>query len=216
MEEFLRWKLFWSRKTKHNLQMLSRKCCFPKATSRTAWISVWGLSYGCEWEDHDDEGIRYSTYVPHLNLSLWYSYTPAMSPWNPQETNFPGTKFLHLCLPSFVNRMTPGHALPRAVCFWMLYWIALRASLEKMFELWRPSHFPCRLFSSESFHSHTEWEMAFEQRRSNDAFISETLTERWTACGGNGSLHWCTEALKQGPHTLKSNFAIKYTRSRIE
>lgn len=101
--------------------------------------------------------------------------TPALSPWNPQETNFPGTKFLRLCLPSFVGRMTPGHALPRAVCFWMLYWIALRAFLEGMFELWRPSHFPCRLFTSESFHSHTEWEMALEQRRSNDAFISQHL-----------------------------------------
>lgn len=155
--------------------MLSRKCCFPKAISRTAWISVWGLSYGCEWEDHDDECVRYSTYVPHLNLFLWYSHTPALSPWNPQKTNFPGTKFLHLCLPSFVNRMTPGHALPGAVCFWILYWIALRASLEKIFELWRPSHFPCRHFSSESFHSHTEWEMALEQRRSNDAFISQHL-----------------------------------------
>lgn len=40
MEEFLWCKLFWRRKTKHDLQMLSRKCFFPRATGRTERVSV--------------------------------------------------------------------------------------------------------------------------------------------------------------------------------
>lgn len=114
MEEFLWCKLFWRRKTKHDLQMLSRKCFFPKATGRTEHISVcedWWLclavNEGAVVKSVPGALSVFSTQTFHRDALM----TPARSPWNPpvpRELNqiFQETKFLTFCLPSYVDRIT--------------------------------------------------------------------------------------------------------------
>lgn len=117
MEEFLWCKLFWRRKTKHDLQMLSRKCFFPKAARRAEHVSVCEdclvAVRGCEREGHGDSVPGTCPRAPPRCSAVMLS--------GPQHCHLEilkiqemksivqETKFLHPCLSSYVDRKTLGY-----------------------------------------------------------------------------------------------------------
>lgn len=145
---------------------------------------------------------------------------PVLSPWNPEEIKY-SREWNSYTSVVIVHRMIYlGHADPRVLYSWMLHWIALKASLEGMFKLWRLSHFCWRLFLSECLHSITEWEMALEQRRNSDAFYLRTLMHIDGRYMGRGiiallttpHLVWCKSTETGNIH---SRTILLWNRSRI-
>lgn len=166
--------------------MLSRKCFFPKAASRTEHVLVCEdclvAVHGWEREGRGDECARYLSMCSTQMFCCDALRTPALSPWNPQISRkwnqiFQETIFLHPCLSSRVDRKIPGYqetpwpSSPKRYLLVDGLPNGFKRSLEGIFELWRPSDFPNRPSLRES----TEWEMALEQRENNGAFLSRHL-----------------------------------------
>lgn len=204
--------------------MLSRKCCFTKATSRTEYVALCEdclvAVLGCERKDHGDECARYSTHVLHLDVLLWYSDNPSIVTLkSSRNQTFQDTKSRHLCLSSFVDRMTPGyHSTPWSCspksC---LFLDALVNSLESILRgnVWTMNtiSFSPRLFSSELLRSYGMGNGAKEKQW---CFYLTARTDRWTVCGGKKSLTWwqhlnqcCTTATETGTRYTAEQFCYK-------
>lgn len=201
--------------------MLSRKCSFTKAMSRTGCVAVREdclvAVLGCEWKDHGDECARYSTHVLHLDVLLGYSDNPSIVTLkSSRNQTFQDTKSLHLCLSSFVDRMTPGCHYTRRSCSpkSCLFLGALVNSLESILRgnIWimNTISFSRRLFSSELLRSYGMGNGAKEKQR---CFYFTACTDRWTVCGGKESLPWW-QHLNQC-RTTATETGTRYTAEQV-